>query len=63
MFDLAKSNGPLAEVNSHDIDSVRWFTGSEFQEVYAIAGNYRTAEARTEFPDFYDQVLLSARLG
>jgi myo-inositol 2-dehydrogenase / D-chiro-inositol 1-dehydrogenase len=62
MFDLAKSNGPLAEVNSHDIDSVRWFTGSEFQEVYAIAGNYRTAEARAEFPDFYDQVLLSARL-
>lgn len=62
MFDLAKSNGPLAEVNSHDIDSVRWFTGSEFQEVYAIAGNYRTPEAETEFPDFYDQVLLSARL-
>lgn len=62
MFDLAKSNGPLAEVNSHDIDSVRWFTDSEFQELYAIAGNYRTAEARTEFPDFYDQVLLSARL-
>ena len=62
MFDLAKSNGPLAEVNSHDIDSVRWFSGSEFIEVYAIADNYRTAEARKSHPDFYDQVLLTARM-
>lgn len=63
MFDLAVSNGPLAEVNSHDIDTVRWFGGADFEEVYALAGNYRTPEARTSHPDFYDQVLLSARLG
>jgi myo-inositol 2-dehydrogenase/D-chiro-inositol 1-dehydrogenase/scyllo-inositol 2-dehydrogenase (NAD+) len=62
MFDLAKSNGPLAEVNSHDIDSVRWFSGSEFTEVYALAGNFRTPEARKSHPDFYDQVLLTARM-
>ena len=31
MYDIKKSNGPLAEVNSHDIDSMRWFTGSEFK--------------------------------
>lgn len=61
MFDLSQSNGPLAEVCSHDIDTVRWFTGSEFEEVYAVAGNYRTPEARVSHPDFYDQVLLSAR--
>lgn len=61
MFDLAQSNGPLAEVCSHDIDTLRWFTGREFTEVYAIAGNYRTPEAAAQFPDFYDQVLLSAR--
>ena len=61
MFDLAQSNGPLAEVCSHDIDTLRWFTGSDFTEVYAIAGNYRTPEAAARFPDFYDQVLLSAR--
>ncbi|SDT98745.1 myo-inositol 2-dehydrogenase / D-chiro-inositol 1-dehydrogenase/scyllo-inositol 2-dehydrogenase (NAD+) [Verrucomicrobium sp. GAS474] len=62
MFDLAKSNGPLAEVNSHDIDTVRWFSGGEFTEVHAIAGNYRTPEAVADYPDFYDQVLLTARL-
>jgi myo-inositol 2-dehydrogenase/D-chiro-inositol 1-dehydrogenase/scyllo-inositol 2-dehydrogenase (NAD+) len=61
MYDLAKSNGPLAEVNSHDIDTLRWFTGSEFETVYAIGDNYRCPDARTQFPDFYDNVLLTAR--
>lgn len=60
MYDLSKSNGPLAEVNSHDIDTLRWFTGSEFSEVYAIGGNYRCVDARESFPDFYDNVILAA---
>ncbi|MCE9614855.1 MAG: Gfo/Idh/MocA family oxidoreductase [Lentisphaerae bacterium] len=58
MYDLRLSNGPLAEVNSHDIDTLRWFTGSEFTTVYAIGANYRCPDARAEFPDFYDNVLL-----
>ena len=41
MYDIHKSNGPLAEVNSHDIDTMRWFTGSEFQTLYAVGGNYQ----------------------
>lgn len=61
MYDIDKSNGPLAEVNSHDIDTLRWFTGSEFSEVYAIGGNYRCPDAKAEFPDFYDNVIVSAR--
>jgi len=59
-YDIAKSNGPLAEVNSHDIDTLRWYTESEFKELYAIAGNYRCPQVKTEFPDFYDNVLLTA---
>jgi predicted dehydrogenase len=62
MYDIRKSNGPLSEVNSHDIDTVRWLSGSEFDEVYAIAGNYRSPDAREQYPDFYDNVILSARL-
>jgi myo-inositol 2-dehydrogenase/D-chiro-inositol 1-dehydrogenase/scyllo-inositol 2-dehydrogenase (NAD+) len=62
MYDIGTSNGPLSEVNSHDIDTVRWLSGSEFDEVYAIAGNYRSPEARERFPDFYDNVILTARL-
>jgi myo-inositol 2-dehydrogenase/D-chiro-inositol 1-dehydrogenase/scyllo-inositol 2-dehydrogenase (NAD+) len=61
MYDISKSNGPLAEVNSHDIDTLRWYTNSEFKEVYAVAGNYRCPEAKVQFPDFYDNVLLSAQ--
>ena len=62
MYDIRKSNGPLSEVNSHDIDTVRWFSDSEFEEVYAIAGNYRSPDAQQEYPDFYDNVVLAARL-
>ena len=62
MYDISKSNGPLAEVNSHDIDTVHWFTGSSFQEVYAIGDNYRCGEAQLEYPDFYDNLVLTGRL-
>ncbi len=60
MYDIEKSNGPLAEVCSHDIDTVRWFTGSEFKTVYAIGGNYRSPEALPDYPDFYDNVVMNA---
>lgn len=59
MYDLKKSNGILAEVNSHDIDSIRWFAGSEIMELYAVAGNFRNPEARAEYPDYYDSVLMN----
>ncbi len=59
MYDLRLSNGPLAEVNSHDIDTLRWFAGSDFASVYAIGGNYRCKEIQEQFPDFYDNVVLT----
>lgn len=61
MYDIRKSNGPLAEVSSHDIDALHWYGGSYISEVYAIAGNYRCPDAASEYPDFYDNVLLTAR--
>jgi myo-inositol 2-dehydrogenase/D-chiro-inositol 1-dehydrogenase/scyllo-inositol 2-dehydrogenase (NAD+) len=62
MYDIRKSNGPLAEVNSHDIDSLRWFTGSEAANLHAMAGNYRCEDAREQYPDFYDTVLMNVRM-
>lgn len=59
-YDISKSNGPLAEVNSHDIDTLRWYAESEFKELFAMAGNYRCPQIKNEFPDFYDNVLLIA---
>ena len=62
MYDIAKSNGPLAEVNSHDIDTLRWFAGSDAESLHAIAGNFRCEDARTKYPDFYDTVLMNVRM-
>ncbi|MGO9308430.1 MAG: Gfo/Idh/MocA family oxidoreductase [Spirochaetia bacterium] len=61
MYDVGKSNGPLAEVNSHDIDAARWFAGSEIDEVYAIGGNFRCPQAAQRYPDFYDNVAMVCR--
>lgn len=60
-YSIESSNGLLAEVNSHDIDTLRWFTGSEFARIYAEAGNYRCPELKDTYPDFYDTVILNAR--
>ncbi|WP_343084057.1 Gfo/Idh/MocA family oxidoreductase [Blautia producta] len=62
MYDIEKSNGPLAEVNSHDIDTLRWLTGSEVVSLHAMAGNYRCREALEKYPDFYDTVLMNVRM-
>jgi predicted dehydrogenase len=61
MYDIRKSNGPLAEVNSHDIDSLRWFVGREIEEVYALGGNFRCPQAAERYPDFYDNVSMLCR--
>ena len=60
MYDITKSNGPLGEVCSHDIDTVRWFAESELKSLYAIGGNFRNKEIAGRYPDFYDNVILSA---
>ncbi len=60
MYDVDKSNGPLAEVNSHDIDTLRWFTGSEFDTIYATGSNYRCRQVKDRFPGFYDNVIMAA---
>lgn len=60
-WDIQKSNGMLAEVNSHDFDSIRWLVGSKFKRVYAEAGNFKTPEVKQRFPDFYDNAVVTAR--
>ncbi|MCL1795275.1 MAG: Gfo/Idh/MocA family oxidoreductase [Clostridia bacterium] len=59
MYDIQKSNGILAEVNSHDIDCARWFAGSDIATMHVTAGNYRSKEAAAQYPYYYDNVVLS----
>jgi len=62
MYDIQKSNGILAEVNSHDIDCVRWFAGSDIATMHITAGNYRNKEVAALYPYYYDNVVLSGAL-
>jgi myo-inositol 2-dehydrogenase/D-chiro-inositol 1-dehydrogenase/scyllo-inositol 2-dehydrogenase (NAD+) len=50
MYDLRKSNGIVAEVNSHDIDSLLWFTGLPIQRVQAHGPQLQVPGGDAEFP-------------
>ena len=59
MYDIAKSNGPLAEVNSHDIDTLRWFTGSEVKNAACSRGQLSLPGCHVKLTRiFYDTVLM-----
>jgi myo-inositol 2-dehydrogenase/D-chiro-inositol 1-dehydrogenase/scyllo-inositol 2-dehydrogenase (NAD+) len=60
-YNVSESNGLLGEVNSHDFDSTRWLAGSEYKRVYAEAANRKVEKLRKEYPDFYDNAVVSLR--
>ena len=59
--DLRTSNGMLAEVNSHDWDTVRWLMGAEYARVYAETANLKGPALQVDTPDFYDNALVNIR--
>ena len=59
--DLRRSNGMLAEVNSHDFDCVRWLVGSDIERVYAETANFKGADRGVTAADFYDNAVVSLR--
>jgi len=59
--DLSTSNGMLAEVNSHDWDTVRWLMGSNYERVYVEVANFKGAARNVDTPNFYDNVLVNIR--
>jgi scyllo-inositol 2-dehydrogenase (NAD+) len=60
-WDLEKSNGMLAEVNSHDFDCVRWLAGSDIERVYAETANKKGASRGVGTPNFYDNAVVTLR--
>ena len=60
-WDLKKSNGMLAEVNSHDFDCVRWLVGSDITRVYAETANMKGASRGVETANFYDNAVVALR--
>jgi myo-inositol 2-dehydrogenase/D-chiro-inositol 1-dehydrogenase/scyllo-inositol 2-dehydrogenase (NAD+) len=59
--DLPASNGMLAEVNSHDWDTVRWLAYSNPVRVYAEVVNFKGAARGVATPEFYDCALAQVR--
>ncbi|MBM4466708.1 MAG: oxidoreductase, partial [Chloroflexi bacterium] len=60
--DPRTSNGMLAEVNSHDFDTLRWLADSEFERIWAEANTLKCYDLKEEFPGFYDHAIVSLRL-
>ncbi|MGX6448595.1 Gfo/Idh/MocA family oxidoreductase [Patulibacter sp. S7RM1-6] len=59
--DLSRSNGMLAEVNSHDFDCVRWLAGAPIERVYAEVTNRKGAARGVTADQFYDNAVVSLR--
>ncbi len=60
-WDIERSNGMLAEVNSHDFDSVRWLAGSDIVRVYAETANRKGAARGVDAEHFYDNAVVALR--
>jgi myo-inositol 2-dehydrogenase/D-chiro-inositol 1-dehydrogenase/scyllo-inositol 2-dehydrogenase (NAD+) len=60
--DLKTSNGMLAEVNSHDWDTVRWLMGSNYERVYTEVANFKGKANHVETENFYDNALVNIHL-
>jgi predicted dehydrogenase len=55
-WDPTRSGGLIAEVNSHDLDTLRWLSGKEFDSVYAVGAVAKRADIAERFPAFVDVV-------
>jgi scyllo-inositol 2-dehydrogenase (NAD+) len=59
--DLRTSNGNLAEVNSHDWDTVRWLMASNYERVYTEVANFKGEANQIDTPNYYDNSLVNLR--
>jgi myo-inositol 2-dehydrogenase/D-chiro-inositol 1-dehydrogenase/scyllo-inositol 2-dehydrogenase (NAD+) len=59
--DLKLSNGMLAEVNSHDWDSVRWLMGANYERVYVEVANFKGPANNVQEEHFYDNALVNIK--
>jgi myo-inositol 2-dehydrogenase/D-chiro-inositol 1-dehydrogenase/scyllo-inositol 2-dehydrogenase (NAD+) len=61
-WDSARSGGLVAEVNSHDLDTVRWLSGQEATRVYAVGRAAKRPDLVEDHPGFVDLVALTFEL-
>jgi myo-inositol 2-dehydrogenase/D-chiro-inositol 1-dehydrogenase/scyllo-inositol 2-dehydrogenase (NAD+) len=61
-LDPSVSGGLIAEVNSHDLDTVRWLSGQEYEAVYALGRAAKRPDIAERHPSFVDLVVASFEL-
>lgn len=59
--DIRTSNGMLAEVNSHDLDCVRWLMGAPIERIYCEVANFKGEERGVPYAHFYDNLISTLR--
>jgi len=59
--DIRTSNGMIAEVNSHDLDCVRWLMGSNPERVYLEVANFKGDERGATAEHFYDNMFATIK--
>jgi myo-inositol 2-dehydrogenase/D-chiro-inositol 1-dehydrogenase/scyllo-inositol 2-dehydrogenase (NAD+) len=55
--DIRTSNGLLAEVTSHDLDTISWFAGSEPVDIHTRVANFKGADRGVTAEHFYDTMV------
>jgi myo-inositol 2-dehydrogenase/D-chiro-inositol 1-dehydrogenase/scyllo-inositol 2-dehydrogenase (NAD+) len=61
-WDPARSGGLIAEVNSHDLDTVRWFSGQEPRRVHAVGRAAKRPDLAERHPGFVDVIAVTLEL-
>src|ERR671910_898465 len=61
-LDPRRSAGLIAEVNSHDLDTVRWLSTREFERVYAAGRAAKRPDLAARYPGFVDLVAVTCEL-
>lgn len=60
--DIRTSNGMLAEVTSHDFDTIRWLMGSNIERIYVETANFKGHERGATAKHFYDNMFATMKL-
>lgn len=61
-WDPSRSGGLVAEVNSHDLDTIRWLAGSEFETVHALGRAAKRPDLVADHPGFIDLVVVNCEM-
>ena len=61
-WDPERAIGLIAEVNSHDLDTVRWLSGQEFASVHALGRAAKRPDIAVRYPGFVDLVVATFEL-